>query len=53
MSSVLRNFKWVKISCYNENNVKNMKCLELHECMKAWIGMIKSRKHRHVHGTKR
>jgi len=32
----LEDFKWVKFSCYNENDVKSMKCWELHKCVNAW-----------------
>jgi hypothetical protein len=28
------------ISCYVENGVKSVKCLELHKCVKAWIHMM-------------
>jgi hypothetical protein len=36
----LGDFKLVKISCYNENDVKSMKSWELHKCVKAWTRMM-------------
>jgi hypothetical protein len=36
----LDDFKWVKVSCYNENNMKSMKCWELHKCVNAWTRMM-------------
>jgi hypothetical protein len=47
----LYDFKWVKISYSNENDVKSMKC---ENCVSVWKQehvWCKSRKHKHVHGT--